>query len=73
VYIWWKIGSSKTVYLFKGRPKYRNFGRMEETKRKHENERKTIMRTTDNTQYEGKGTGMSVWCSVEYETSLTLW
>lgn len=31
---------------------------MEETKRKHENERKTIMRTTDNMQYEGKGVGM---------------
>jgi hypothetical protein len=43
-----------------GRPKARYFGRMEETKRKHESERKTIVRTTDKTQYEGKGTGMSL-------------
>jgi len=28
---------------------------------------------TDNTQYEGKGSGMSLWCSVEYGNSLTLW
>jgi hypothetical protein len=30
VYIWWKIGSSKSVYLFRGRLKTRNFERMEE-------------------------------------------
>jgi len=30
--IYWKIGSSKSVYLFRGRPKSRNFGGMEEKK-----------------------------------------
>jgi hypothetical protein len=60
VYIWRKIGSSKSVYLFRGRPKSRSFGRMEETKGKRENERKTIMRRIDNTQYEAKDTGISL-------------